>query len=103
MDKVVEVELKNRVSISPEDISQYYKKNFKGKEIEPDSPQSSENINEAIVKQLRREKAERAYKILVEELKTKYPIKINSEQWDKISASKKINENETDSGESKSD
>lgn len=103
MDKVVETELKNRISISPEDISQYYKKNFEGKEIEPDSSQSSEDINEAIVKQLRHEKAERAYKTWIEELKTKYPININSEQWDKITASPKTNENEDDSGESKSD
>ena len=103
MDKVVEAELKNRISISPEDISQYYKKNFEGKEIEPDSSQSSEDINETIVKQLRREKAEQVYKTWIEELKTKYPININSEQWDKITASQKINENETDSDESKSD
>ena len=103
MDKVVEAELKNRISISPEDISQYYKKNFEGKEIEPDSSQSSEDINEAIVKQLRHEKAERAYKTWIEELKTKYPIDINSEQWDKITAPQKTNENEDDTGESKSD
>jgi len=103
MDKVVEAELKNRISISPEDISQYYKKNFEGKEIEPDSSQSSEDINEAIVKQLRHEKAERAYKTWIEELKTKYPININSEQWDKITAPQKTNENEDDTGESKSD
>jgi len=103
MDKVVEAELKNRISISPEDISQYYKKNFEGKEIEPDSSQSSEDINEAIVKQLRHEKAEQAYKIWIEELKTKYPININSEQWDKITAPQQTNENEDDTGESKSD
>jgi hypothetical protein len=103
MDKVVEAELKNRISISPEDISLYYKKNFEGKEIESDSSQSSQDINETIVKQLRREKAELAYKTWVEELKTKYPININSEQWDKITASPKTNENEDDSGESKSD
>jgi hypothetical protein len=103
MDKVVEAELKNRISISPEDISLYYKKNFEGKEIESDSGQSSQDINEAIVKQLRREKAELAYNSWIEELKTKYPININSEQWDKITAPKKTNENEDDSGESKSD
>ena len=103
MDKVVEAELKSPISISPEDISQYYKKNFEGKEIEPDSSQSSEDINEAIVKQLRHEKAERAYKTWIEELKTKYPININSEQWDKITALQKTNENEEDTGESKSD
>jgi hypothetical protein len=82
IDKVVEAELKNRVSISPEDISQYYKKNFQGKDLESNSTQSSEDINETIVKQLRREKAEQAYNTWIEELKSKYPIEINSEQWE---------------------
>ena len=103
MDKVVEAELKNRISISPEDISQYYKKNFQGKELESGSTQSSEDINEAIVKQLRREKSEQAYKTWIEELKTKYAIEINSEQWVKITAPISINANEADSGKSKSD
>jgi FKBP-type peptidyl-prolyl cis-trans isomerase (trigger factor) len=103
MDKVVEAELKSRISISPEDISQYYKKNFQGREIESDSTQSSEDINEVIVKQLRREKAEQAYTTWIEELKTKYAIEINSEQWDKITTPQRINENGAGTGESESD
>ena len=89
MDKVVEAELKSRISISPEDISQYYKKHYQGREIESDSTQSSEDMNEAIVKQLRREKAEQAYTTWIEELKTKYTIEINSEQWDRLQRPKK--------------
>lgn len=98
MDKVVEAELKNRISISPEDISQYYQKNFEGKEIESDTTQPSEDINEAIVKQLRREKAEQAYKSWIEDLKTKYHIEINSQQWDNITAQQRINEDEAETG-----
>jgi len=59
--------------------------------------------NHNLFKRLAREKAELAYKTWVEELKTKYPININSEQWDKITATPKTNGNEDDSGESKSD
>ncbi len=103
MDKVVETELKNRILISAEDISQYYQKNYQGKEDQSDSPQSSEDITEAIVKQLRREKQEQAYETWIEELKAKYPIELNSEQWDKIAAPKRINENEADTGKSNSD
>ena len=103
MDKVVEVELKNRISITPEDISQYYKNNFQGKDLGSDSTQSSEDINEVIVKQLRREKAEQAYKTWIEELKTKYTIEINSEQWDHITPSRSVTDNEADTGKSKSD
>ncbi len=103
MDKVVEVELKNRISITPEDISEYYKKNYQGKENESESAPSSEDINETIVKQLRRAKAEQAYKTWIEELKTKYTIDINSEQWDRITAPPNKNENEAGTGESKNE
>ena len=103
MDKVVKVELKNRIAITSEDISQYYQKNFQGRELESDSTRSSQDINEAIVKQLRREKAEQAYKTWIEELKAKYVIEISSEQWDKITASSSIDDNEADTGKSKSD
>ena len=103
MDKVVETELKNRIFISAEDISQYYQKNYQGKEDQSDSPQSSEDINEIIVKQLRRQKQEQAYETWIEELKAKYPIVLNSQQWDKIAAPNRINENEADTGKFKSD
>jgi hypothetical protein len=98
MEKVVEAELKNRISISPEDIAEYYKNNYQGKEAETDSTQPSGDISEAIVKQLRREKAEQAYKSWIEELKSKYAIEISSEQWDKITTPKRINKNATDTG-----
>ena len=63
---------------------------------------SSDDINETIVKQLRREKAEQAYKSWIEELKAKYAIKINSEQWDRITALKRTNGNQADSGRGRS-
>jgi FKBP-type peptidyl-prolyl cis-trans isomerase (trigger factor) len=98
MDKVVEAELKNRISISPEDISQYYQKNLEGQEAESDITQSPEDINEAIVKQLRREKAEQAYKTWIEDLKSKYDIEINSQQWDNITAQERKSDYEADAG-----
>jgi hypothetical protein len=84
MEKVIEKELENRITITPEDIAAYYKKNFQGKKGESDSIPASGDINEIIVKQLRREKAEEGYKTWIEELKTKYEIEINGEQWEKI-------------------
>jgi hypothetical protein len=84
MEKVIEKELENRITITPEDIAAYYKKNFQGKKGESDSIPASGDINEIIVKQLRREKAEEGYKTWIEELKTKYEIEIDGEQWEKI-------------------
>jgi len=103
MEKVIDAELKNRITISAGDIAQHYKKNYQDQEIEPDSAQSSQDINEAIVMQLRREKAEQAYNAWVEDLKTKYVIEINSEQWDEITGPQIIEANETDAGNPKSE
>lgn len=104
LEKVIEEELKNRITITPEDISDYYQKNYQGREDESDSAQKSEDINEAIVKQLRRQKAEESYNSWIEDLKGQYAIEINSDQWEKITGSKSIEKNEkTVSDVSKSD
>jgi len=84
MEKVIEKELENRITITPEDIAEYYKKNFQDKKGESESTPASGDINEIIVKQLRRKKAEESYKTWIEELKSKYEIEINGEQWNKI-------------------
>jgi len=87
MEKVIEKELENRITITPEDISEYYQKNLQGQKGESESPPDSDDINEIIVKQLRREKAEASYTDWIKELKAKYDIEINSEQWKKITGS----------------
>ena len=87
MEKVIEKELENQITITPEDIADYYKKNLQGKKTGSESTPTSDDINEIIVKQLRREKAEEGYKTWLEALKAKYEIEINSEQWEKITGS----------------
>jgi hypothetical protein len=104
MDKVIQEELKSRITITAEDISEYYQKHYQGKEMESESAQTSKDINEAIVKQLRRQKAEQTYHSWIEALKAQYVIEINSELWEKITGSKSIEENEKTVGDdSKSD
>ena len=94
LEKVIEEELKNRITITPEDITDYYQKNYQGRQEEAGTGQSSEDINEAIVKQLRRQKAEETYSSWIEALKEQYEIEINRVQWEKISGSKSIEEND---------
>ena len=101
MEKVIEKELENQITITPEDISEHYKKNFQGQKNESESNPAAGDINEMIVKQLRREKAEEGYKAWIEALKTKYEIEINREQWEKISGSQSTEENETSDSDSK--
>jgi hypothetical protein len=85
MEKVVDSELKDQIVIYPEDIANYYKKNFKTKESDSDQTANTKDINEIIIKHLRREKTEEAYKKWIKRLKQQYSIEINSSQWEKIS------------------
>ena len=95
IDEVIEKELENRITITPEDITDYYQKNYQGKKGETGPNRASGDINEIIVKQLRRKKAEEGYKAWIEELKAKYQIEINGEQWKKISGSPNIKDHDT--------
>jgi predicted Zn-dependent peptidase len=95
LEKVIEEELKNRITITPEDIADFYQKNYQSRQEESGTSQSSEDINEAIVKQLRRQKSEEAYDSWIEALKAQYEIEINRDQWEKITDSKSVEENDT--------
>lgn len=94
MDKVIDEELTNRITIAPKDITEYYQKHYQGREMESEAGQTSEDIDEAIVKQLRRQKAEEQYHSWIESLKAKYTVEINSKLWEKITGSKSMEENE---------
>ena len=87
MEKVVDSELKDQIVINPEDIAEYYKKNFETKEPDTDQTANIKDINEMIIKHLRREKTEEAYKKWIKKIKQQYNIEINSSQWEKISGS----------------
>ena len=102
MQKVIDHELKNQVTITSEDIAEYYKENYQDKEMNPESGAAPEDINETIVNQLREKKAEDAYKVWLNDLKKKYEIEINRELWEKISESQTINEDEADTENSES-
>ena len=92
MEKVVDKELKDKIVITPEDISAYYEENFKGKQQALELNEDSGDINEAIIQILRRKKLEEAYSSWINELKSKYKIEINNKQWEKISGAAKISE-----------
>ncbi len=101
IDKVIEKELENRITITPEDITDYYQKNYQGKKGETGPNPASGDINEIIVKQLRRKKAEEGYQAWIEELKATYQIEINGEQWKKISGSPSIKDYDPPDSDSK--
>jgi hypothetical protein len=94
MEKVVDRELRDQVVITAEDIARYYKENYKGQPLESDIDENSQDINEAIIRNLRRQKVEEAYPVWIKALKAKYTIEINHALWEKITGSKDAVEND---------
>jgi len=88
MEKVVAKELGEQITITPEDISKYYGEHYKGNSLKSDLKERPDDINgdinEMIIKHIRREKTENVYKSWIENLKKKHTIEINKTQWEKI-------------------
>jgi len=86
IEKVIAEDLEEKVVITPESISEYYERNYERFFLNSDSKENSANINEFIVKHLRREKVEEAYKVWIKELKKNYKIEINRARWEEIAS-----------------
>ena len=93
IDKLIETELKEKIVISADDIATYYEQHFKKQQPQDDAVENREvqsDINEFIVRDLRRKKAELAYKDWINGLKKKYRIVISRQQWERISGSQTL-------------
>jgi len=85
MEKVIEREVRQQITLTPEEIAKFYKKNYEEKQLVVDKDAEKTTINELIVKQLRRQKAEEAYQLWIKNLKEKYTVDINQSQWKRLS------------------
>lgn len=84
MEKVVAKELGDHIVVTPDDVSKYYEAHHKNDELTPDIKKVSKDINETMIKNLRRKKIEEAYNPWIKELQKKYIIEVNKAQWEKI-------------------
>jgi FKBP-type peptidyl-prolyl cis-trans isomerase (trigger factor) len=84
MEKVVAKELGDQIVVTPDNVSKYYEAHHKNGELTPDIKEVSKDINETMIKNLRRKKIEEAYKPWIKELQKKYIIEVNKAQWEKI-------------------
>jgi len=84
MEKVVEREVHQNITLTPEEIARFYKENYEGKQPASGQDQEKTNINRLIVKQLRRQKAEEAYLLWIKNLRGKYTVDINQSQWKRL-------------------
>ncbi len=84
MQRVITEELEDKVKITTEDIAAYYQKHYGSKAAGGEPIDEPENITEIIIKNLRRQKAEEAYKPWLKKIQKDYTIEINKELWQKI-------------------
>lgn len=84
MEKLVDRELKDEIVITPDEIAKFYKENYSNETARPGDAERPEDVDEIIVKQLRREKMEKAYRSWTEALHKRYTIDINSKRWEEI-------------------
>jgi hypothetical protein len=101
IERVIEQDLNSQITITAEEIATFYKQNYQDRETENGSGQNSRDINELIVKLLRRQKAEKAYETWIEQLRSKYEIEINNQLWEEIVGFKSKDETETNLDKSK--
>ena len=81
VQKVIAKELVDKVQITREDVEAYYKRNY------PQGPPEGEDmdtLNARIVKHLRQQKAEQAYKDWLDELRKTIPVELNQKQWNRL-------------------
>lgn len=84
MEKVIEREVQQKITLTPEEIARFYKENYEGKQPASGQDQEKTNINRLIVKQLRYQKAEEAYLLWIKNLREKYTVDINQSQWARL-------------------
>jgi len=86
MEKLVDIELRPHVSISAEDITAYYQRNYGGKAAGAESDQKFERLKETLVADLRRAKTEEAFNAWMDGLRSRYPVEVNAALWERITA-----------------
>ena len=79
--KVIERELVDKVQITTDDVASYYKMYYP-EGTAPD--EDADVINRKIVRHLRQQKAEVAYKEWIDSLRQSYPVDINKKIWERL-------------------
>jgi FKBP-type peptidyl-prolyl cis-trans isomerase (trigger factor) len=84
IEKLITQELGDKIEITQDDISKYYEEHLKDDDTSPNVKAVSKDINDTIIKLLRKEKMEKAYASWIKKLKNKYAIEINKKELEKM-------------------
>jgi len=83
IEKVVNRDLVSNIVITTDEIEAYYRNHWQ--ELEKSRPDgTAASLDETIIRNLRRQKAEEAYEGYVHKLHETYPVEINTEKWQGI-------------------
>jgi hypothetical protein len=85
INKVIESELVDKVEITSQDLAEYFQDHYPGGVPEGEN---ADEINQKIVRHLRRQKAEEMYQAWIEKLRKSYPVDIDQKRWNRLSKSK---------------
>jgi hypothetical protein len=85
MEKVIEGDLAGSVTISAQDIEDYYNTHEAEFAVDHEKP-PEDDLKHRIVEQLRREKVEAAYPQWMDNLRKRYQVTINWELWGQFAA-----------------
>ena len=84
MEKVITQELGDKIKITDDDISKYYEEHLEDDNTSTDVKAMSKDINNIIIKILRKEKMEKAYASWIKNLKNKYAVEVNKKELEKM-------------------
>jgi len=83
-EKVVRNDLEASMALTPEEISASYNANYQTQEGKPDSKVSEKDMDENVIKFVRRQKAQDAYQVWLKDLQKKYTVHIDETAWKEI-------------------
>jgi len=94
IDKLVRQELASNVQITEEDIAHYYENQASDQLSERSTTEgeAADQVDQMIIEQLRRQKTEEAYAPWMEDLKNRYPVKIDQTVVKQIIANNGVSE-----------
>lgn len=84
MKKVLDAEFDSKITISPEDMKEYYEQNATDIQSEFDEGQDEKDVYDRIIKRMKMEKKQAAYQSWIDRKKADYSIEVNQKIWEKV-------------------
>ncbi len=83
-EKLVEKDLAGQVNITVEEVEKYHQEHYKKKDLRSNIQSDPQQLETAVVANLRRLKLEAAYSPWISSLRKKYPVEVNRKAWSRL-------------------